>query len=75
MKNLIEIEKRKRTILVLIDNMKQAIRFINVADAVADMKKELIRLEGELNGLEWVLLDTQEQDENLEEPDEDFSYF
>lgn len=75
MKNLIEIEKRKRTILVLIDNMKQAIKFINVADAVADMKKELIRLQGELDALNWVLLDTQEQDENLEEPDEDFSYF
>ena len=57
------------------DNMKQAIRFINVADAVADMKKELIRLEGELNALEWVLMDTQEQEENLEELDRDFSYF
>ena len=55
--------------------MKQAIRFINVADAVADMKKELIRLEGELNGLEWVLMDTQQQEENLEELDRDFSYF
>jgi len=75
MKNLIQIEKRKRTILILIDNMKQAIRFINVADAVADMKKELIRLEGELNGLEWVLMDTQQQEENLEELDRDFSYF
>lgn len=75
MKNLIQIEKRKRTILILMDNMKQAIRFINVADAVADMKKELIRLEGELNALEWVLMDTQEQEENLEELDRDFSYF
>ena len=75
MKNLIQIEKRKRTIVILIDNMKQAIRFINVADAVADMKKELIRLEGELNGLEWVLMDTQQQEENLEELDRDFSYF
>lgn len=74
MKNLIQIENRKRTLVILLDNLTQAIRFVNVADAVEDMKKQRIRIQGELDALQWILEDKVEE-EPIEETDEDFSYF